>query len=69
MSSDETKTLESNPYQKSNKAPFIIYADLEYILEKIDIFHQVLQCLHLEASKISLIYTEIKTAWKSFVNS
>ena len=60
--SDETKTLQSNPYQKSNKASFIIYADFEYILEMIDIFHQVFQCLHLEASKISLMYTGIKIA-------
>ena len=32
----DTKTLEVNQYQKSGKAPFIIYADLECIMEKID---------------------------------
>ena len=31
-----TKILEFNQYQKSDKAPFIIYADLECIIEKID---------------------------------
>ena len=31
-----TKILEFNQYQKSDKSPFIIYADLEYIIEKID---------------------------------
>ena len=36
MSSDDTKLLESNIYQKSDKAPFIIYADLECIIEKTD---------------------------------
>ena len=36
MLSENLKILESNQYQKSNKAPFIIYADLEYIIEKID---------------------------------
>ena len=36
MPSEETKILEFNQYQKSVKAPFIIYADLEYIIEKID---------------------------------
>ena len=36
MSSDETKIFEFNQYQKSNKAPFIIYADLACIIEKID---------------------------------
>ena len=36
MASDDTKILEFNQYQKSDKAPFIIYADLECIIEKID---------------------------------
>ena len=36
MPSDDTKILEFNQYQKSEKAPFIIYADLECIIEKID---------------------------------
>ena len=34
--SDDTKILEFKQYQKSDKAPFIIYADLESIIEKID---------------------------------
>ena len=36
MPSEDTKILEFNQYQKSDKAPFIIYADLEYIIEMID---------------------------------
>ena len=36
MPSEDTKILEFNQYQKSDKAPFIIYVDLEYIIEKID---------------------------------
>ena len=36
MPSEDTKTLEFNQYQKSDKAPFIIYADFECITEKID---------------------------------
>ena len=36
MHSEETKILELNQYQKSDKAPFIIYADLACIIEKID---------------------------------
>ena len=36
MSSEDTKILELNQYQKSNKVPFIIYADLECLIEKID---------------------------------
>ena len=36
MPFEGTKILEINQYQKSDKAPFIIYADLEFIIEKID---------------------------------
>ena len=36
MLSEDTKILAFNQYQKSHKAPFIIYADLECIIEKID---------------------------------
>ena len=36
MPSDDTEILEFNQYQRSDKAPFIIYADLECIIEKID---------------------------------
>ena len=58
---EETKILEFNQYQKSDKTPFIIYADLECIIEKIygcknipenlsttkvpNIFHEIFQCL------------------------
>ena len=61
MPSEDTKILEFNQYQKSDKAPFVIYADLESLREKIDgyknnsenpsrtkfnnIFHQVFQRL------------------------
>ena len=36
MLSDNTKLLELKQSQKSDKAPFINYADLECIIEKID---------------------------------
>ena len=36
MPSEDTKTLEFNQYKKSDKVPFIIYADLECIIEKIN---------------------------------
>ena len=36
MPSEVTKILEFNQYQKSDKAPFIIYADLECIIGKYD---------------------------------
>ena len=35
MTLEETKILEFNQYKKSDKAPFIIYADFECIIEKI----------------------------------
>ena len=36
MPSEETKILEFNQYQKSDKATSIIYADLECLIEQID---------------------------------
>ena len=36
MSSEVTKILEFNQYQKPDKTPFIIYADLECLIKKID---------------------------------
>ena len=36
MPSDNTKILQFNQYQKSDKATCIIYADLKCIIEKID---------------------------------
>ena len=36
MPSGDTKILGFNQYQKSGKVPFIIYADLECLREKID---------------------------------
>ena len=36
MPSENTKIFEFNQYQKSDKTPFIIYTDLECIIEKID---------------------------------
>ena len=35
MPSDDTKILDFNQYQKSDKAPFILYVDLECIIEKL----------------------------------
>ena len=36
MPSEDSKILEFNQYQKSDKEPFIIYAYLEFLIEKID---------------------------------
>ena len=36
MPSEDTNILEFNQYQRSDKAPFIIYANLKCIIEKID---------------------------------
>ena len=35
MHSEDTEILQFNQYQKSGKAPFVIYADLEYLIEKL----------------------------------
>ena len=34
--SEDTKILKFNQYQKSDKAPFVIYADIECLIEKFD---------------------------------
>ena len=47
MTSEDTKILEFNQYQKSDKAPFIIYAYLEFIIEKIDGCKVILK-IHLQ---------------------
>ena len=36
MTFENTKILEFNEYQKSGRAPFIIYANLECLIERID---------------------------------
>ena len=36
MPSEDTKILEFNQYPKYDKVPFVIYADLECIIEKTD---------------------------------
>ena len=36
MPSEDTEILLFNQYQKSDKLPFIIYADLESLIEKTD---------------------------------
>ena len=36
MLTEDTRILEFNQYLKSDKAPFIIYTDLEWLKEKID---------------------------------
>ena len=36
MPSEKDNILEFNQYMKSYKMPYIIYADIEYLIEKID---------------------------------
>ena len=36
MPSEDNKILEFNQYQQSDKAPFVIYADLQCLIEKTD---------------------------------
>ena len=59
MLSEDTKTFELNQNQKYVKVPFVIHADLECLIEKVDVcknknssttkvsgyFYQVSQCL------------------------
>ena len=76
MPSIDIKILEFNQYQKSDKTPFIIYADLECLIEKIDgcknnlkiypqqkqmnIYYQGFQCIQYRR-----IYIEVKAGFIS----
>ena len=73
MPSKNNKILEFRQYRKSDKTPFIVYANLESLVENTDgcknksvnIFHQVVQHLkyhHLKIQKISMMYIEVKVA-------
>ena len=78
MFSEDTKILEFHQYWKSDKAPSIINADLECLIEKID------RCknnpVNLSTRKVDehilsgfsmsaiLMYTEVKIVWKKIVN-
>ena len=54
MPTEDTKTLDFNEHQKSDKALFIIHTDLQYKTEKIDGFKN-----NLESSSISKISEHI----------
>ena len=43
MPSEDTVILEFNQHQKSYKTPFIIYADLQCLIEKIDGYKIILK--------------------------
>ena len=87
LPSKDIKILEFHQYQKSDKAPFIIYADPECLRGKPDgcknnpeISFTTKVGKHICSSfsmstiswfksiEISMIYTKVKIAWKSFVN-
>ena len=90
MLHEDNKILKYNHGEKSLKAPFMVYADLECLLEKTHSYQNnpeksytekkkiiclytssvaihCLQIVHLMQQKISLIVTETKFVWKSFV--
>ena len=66
ISKEDNKILKYNHTEKSRKVPFIIYADLESLLEKMKTCNnpkKVIRCLHtvyLIQQKISLIIIEVK---------
>ena len=52
MPSKDTKILEFNPYQKSDKASFIIYADLACIIENRRLMDvKIILKIHLQQKK------------------
>ena len=81
MPNENNKILKYNPGEKSLKVPFIIYADLECLLEKIDTCQNNPKKSYAEKkakhkpSGYSLVTccsfdkskTKHKTVWKNFV--
>ena len=83
MPSENTKILEFNQYRKSDNISLIIYTDLDSLIKKIDgcknnpekafttnASEDIRSGFSITAisSFISMMYTEVKIAWKSFVN-
>ena len=77
MPNKDNKILKYNHREKSLKTPFMIYADLECQLEKMDSCPNNLEKSYTEKKtkhtlmqqKINLIVTETKIVWKSFVKT
>ena len=76
MPTEDNKKLKYNHGEKSIKTPFIIYADLECLFEKMSTCHhnpeESSNCLYIvdlmyKLQSISLIVIEVKSAWKGFV--
>ena len=77
MPSEDTKILELNQYQKSDKAPFAIYADLECLIKrlmdvkvilkiypqqkKVNMFHQFFLMSTISSFRNIENKTEVKT--------
>ena len=85
MSNQDNKILKYNHGEKSMKVPFIIYVDLESLLEKMSTCnnnpeksstikinehtssgYSFFTHYSFDATKISLIFIEVKTIWKGF---
>ena len=82
MPSEDTQI--SKLSQKSDKAPFVVYADLECLIEKINgcknnpenavttnlsqRIPSVFSIIAISSQKTNMMYTEVKIAWKTFVN-
>ena len=64
MPSEDTYILELSQYRKFDKAPFIVYADLESLIVRI-VFQQIFQCLqynHLKTLKEIMMCLGVKIA-------
>ena len=64
MPSEENKILKYNDGEKSKKAPFIIYADLECFLEKMSTCHN-----NPEKSSTTKINMHTPSGYSLFTNS
>ena len=67
MPPEDTKILDFNQYEKSDKAAFIIYVDLECLVEKIDGYKKnskhILSGVSMSTISSLMMYSETKWSY------
>ena len=73
MPNEDNNILKYNYGEKSLKAPFIIYADLECLLEKMyscqNNFEKSIYRKKKQEQRTNLIVTKVKVVWKVFAKT
>ena len=62
---EDTQILELIQHQKSDKPPFIIYADLKSIIERID-GHKIILKVHLQQKSVTIFHKVFE--WLQYIH-